>query len=177
MEISTAALPAAPGSGQDEHASAEDLVIVLDGATAFDPTTADASAYVDCLPERLVAALAAQPSMDLADGLAAAIAATTTDLLGLSPGTAPTSTVALLRPRGDVLDLLVLGDSAIHLATPDGVKRLSDDRLASVTPNVRASSQQRLSDGHGYDSDHRALLNELQRHQATARNVSRLLDR
>ncbi len=171
MEVSIAVLPATSGPGQDAHAAAEDLVIVLDGATAFDPSGADASDYVDCLAERLVVALSDRPSTSLADGLAAAIASTA-DLLDLSPGSAPTSTVALLRRRGDVLDLLVLGDSAIHVATPDGVERLSDERLASVAPEVRASYRQQLSAGHGFDSEHRDLLNKLQRSQAAVRNLA-----
>lgn len=171
MEIATAGLPAASGPGQDRYASAEDLVMVLDGATAFDPTTADASVYVDTLAEQIIAALADQPTRDLADGLSSAIAATA-DLLAISPGAAPSSTVALLRSRGDVLDLLVLGDSAIRIATAEAVDCLTDDRLASVAPTVRTAYQERLSTDHGFDNEHRALLSELQRHQAQARNTT-----
>ena len=49
---------------------------------------------------------------------------------------------------------------------------LTDDRLASVAPAVRTAYQERLKAGCGYDSEHRELLSELQRHQSKARNVS-----
>lgn len=171
MDICAASLPAASGPGQDRYATTDDLVIVLDGASAFDPSTVNASAFVDCLTERLVAVLAVQPALNLADGLAAAIAATA-DLLRISPGAAPSSTVVLLRTRDQVLDLLVLGDSAIRIATAGGINHLTDDRLASVAPELSTSYRDRLRAGHGYDQQHRALLSELQRRQANARNTA-----
>lgn len=171
MEISAAALSASSGPGQDRYATADDLVMVLDGATALDPTSPDASDYVDTLVEQLVTALAGRHDLNLADGVSFAIA-TTAKLLAISPGAAPSSTVALLRRNAPVVELLILGDSTIRVATADGVDCITDDRLASVASAVRAAYQQRLTAGSGYDADLRAMLAELQRHQAEARNTT-----
>lgn len=172
MEISTAGLVGGAGQGQDRHATADDLLVVLDGATAFDPRTADASAYVETLAAQIISALAGQPTVTLADGLSSAIAATA-DRLAIAPGAAPSSTVALLRRRGDVADLLTLGDTAVRVGTASGgIECLADDRLASVAPEIRTAYQERLRAGRGYDGKHRALLAELQQRQAKARNTA-----
>lgn len=171
MEISAAALSASPGSGQDRYGTTDDLAMVLDGATALDPTSADASDFVDTLVDQLVAALAGRHDLDLTEAVSLAIAATA-ELLAISPGAAPSSTIALLRRTASVVDVLVLGDSTIRVATADGVDCLTDNRLASVASTVRAAYQQRLTAGSGFDADHRAMLAELQRHQAEARNTT-----
>lgn len=165
MRIATAMLPDVSAS-QDRIFTTQNAVIVLDGASAFAPVEVSPSTYVDTLGRFLVEGLAADPRIPLTDLLATAIE-DSAFLLGLCPGSSPSSTVAMARQDDDVLDLLVLGDSQI--ATPHGI--YVDDRIARVAIPQRAEYRARLAAGHGYDETHFELLKALQAEQARYRNV------
>jgi hypothetical protein len=164
--VASAQLPEPP-EGADRIFIAPNAVIVLDGASAFGPANPDPAAYVECLGSHLRYALTSDPRADLPDALAAAIETTAVEL-ELTPGLAPSSTVAIARWIDDRVDLLVLGDSQI--TTPLGTVR--DNRLDSIGVSERSEYQSRLAAGHGYDDEHRALLVALQTVQATHRNRS-----
>lgn len=165
MRVTTAMLPDASAS-QDRIFTTPTTVIVLDGASAFVPVRVSPSTYVDTLGGFLIGGLAADPWIPLTDLLAQAITGTAS-ALGLSPGTSPSSTVAIAREDGNGLDLLVLGDSQI--ATPHGI--FIDDRIARFAQAQRTEYRDRLAAGHGYDETHRKLLSRLQDEQVRHRNV------
>jgi hypothetical protein len=162
--VASAQVPEPP-EGADRIVIVPNAVIVLDGASAFGPANPDPAAYVDCLGNHLRHALTSDPRADLSGALAAAIEATAAEL-ELTPGLAPSSTVAIARWIDDRVDLLVLGDSQI--TTPLGTVR--DSRLDSIGVSERSAYRSRLAGGHGYDAEHRALLVALQTVQAAHRN-------
>jgi len=165
MRVATAMLPDATSS-QDRIFTTPNAVILLDGASAFVPVEVSPSTFVDTLGRFLVEGLAADPRISLTDLLAQAIEKSAS-VLDLCPGTSPSSTVAIARQDGDLLDLLVLGDSQI--ATPGGI--YVDHRIAHIAQMQRAAYRARLAEGHGYDKTHRELLRALQIEQAAHRNI------
>lgn len=164
MHVTSAMLPDV-ASSQDRIFVTEHAVIVLDGATAFVSVEVSPSAYVDTLGEDLCTTLTADPEADLTEVLAAAIEHTAR-VLDLTPGAAPSSTVAIARQGVDTVDLLVLGDTQI--ATPHGI--YVDNRIDQAAQAERAAYRSRLAAGHGYDDVHRELLRRLQAEQALHRN-------
>ncbi|GEL25053.1 hypothetical protein PSU4_40070 [Pseudonocardia sulfidoxydans NBRC 16205] len=150
-------------------------VVLLDGASAFEPVDVSPVTYVQSLAARITAALQQHDDIPVADAVATAIAATTAEL-HLTPRASPSSTVAVLRVRRDIVDLYVLGDSPIVYGTTrrgggSTAHHLSDDRLARVAVPVRDRYRDRLIAGGGYDDEHRATLAELQRAERRARNT------
>ena len=91
-------------------------VIMLDGATAFEPVDVDPATYADTLGRSIANQLDHHPDAALADVVATAIT-TTADQLHLRPGWSPSSTITILRARDAAADLYVLGDSPIHYGT------------------------------------------------------------
>ena len=170
MKVHTAQLAGGPANA-DRVFCSRHAVIVLDGATAFEPVDVDPASYADTLGQMIVEQLDQQPGGALADVVATAITATA-DRLDLRPGWSPSSTVAILRTYDTVADLYVLGDSPIHYGTNNAASVFTDDRLAAVAPAERAHYVARLRAGHGFDNEHRAALITLQRAQRAARNTT-----
>jgi hypothetical protein len=94
----------------------EHAVIVLDGATAFEPVNVDPGTYAETLGAHIADQLDRDPTTDLSVVVAAGIAYTVNQL-HLAAGHSPSSTVAILRTRDAAADLYVLGDSPIHYGT------------------------------------------------------------
>ncbi|MGH8898069.1 MAG: protein phosphatase 2C domain-containing protein [Egibacteraceae bacterium] len=154
---------------------------VLDGASV-PPGIAtccerDAVWYVHRLADALSSCLAAQPPADLRNVLADAIDAVrreheATCRRGSGHALGPSATVALVRRQEQVLDYLVLGDTAVLLDTGDDVICHSDRRLAQVAAPIREEIYRRLRRGGGYDSStHRSLVNRLIEYERMARNT------
>ncbi|MGI5271466.1 protein phosphatase 2C domain-containing protein [Nonomuraea sp. CA-218870] len=127
---------AAPGRANEDYVLAgPSWVVVLDGATPAPGVEPGCRHGVPWLVRALAAALA--PGMDggepLPEVLSAAIAATVKAHDGacdLGNPNSPSATVALARRRGDLLEYLVLCDSAVVLWRRDGrVTVVRDDRL------------------------------------------------
>ncbi|WP_433664704.1 PP2C family serine/threonine-protein phosphatase [Nocardia sp. CA-128927] len=165
MNIATAQLPAQ--SGDDRVIVSAHGVVMLDGATTFDPDMPSASAYVDVLAEELNRRLGS--SQDLRTVLSDAIAATA-DQLRLEPEHAPTSTVSVLRTNPGTVDLLVLGDSPIVVGRNGSADLITDRRMAELNLPESEQYRQRLASGSGYDEHHYNLLRSLQRKQRNHRN-------
>ena len=142
-----------------------DAVIMLDGASAFTPVPVPAPVYADHLAHDIARIMGTRPGGDLRGILADAISVTARDL-DLRPGASPSSTVIILRRGGSYADCLVLGDSLAVLAG----QAITDNRLARIGQDIRERYRERLTDGHGYDDEHRHLLRELQHEQARWRN-------
>lgn len=169
--IEYAVLPAGDGPGQDRCFTAEGLVVVLDGASALDPeANPDATEYVDTLGPLLLDQIAARPGIDLRDALAEAIRQTAAKL-ALVPGTAPSSTVSVVRWGDETLDVMVLGDSPVVVQLTDGSRQtIVQYPQAHIAPELRRRYRQRLNRGSGYDAEHRDILSQIQRREASERN-------
>jgi len=169
VKVQTAQLAGGPVNA-DRVFCTHHAVIMLDGATAFEPVDVNPATYAGTLGQTIADQLDHQPDAALTDVVATAITATA-DRLNLKPGWSPSSTIAILRIRDAVADLYVLGDSPIHYGTDHAATVFSDDRLAAVAPDKRAHYVARLRAGHGFDDEHRAALIALQRAQRRARNT------
>lgn len=144
-------------------------VIVLDGATAFEPVDVDPGTYAETLGSIIADQLDRGPDVDLTHAVAEAIRNTTAKL-HLDGGASPSSTVAILRAGPGSTDLYVLGDSPIYYGTGRTTHRFADDRLAALPLAERTQYVEALRSGAGYDDQHRATLADLQRAQRGYRN-------
>ncbi len=157
------------GSAGDRMITADDFVIVLDGATSFDPEMPDAGTYVGVLGNYLRERLCASVE-DLRAALADSIRATA-DELELIPGRAPSSTVAIARLHRGSIETLLLGDSQIVVGGSSGsLTVVTDGRLSALDLDESREYRRRLGAGSGYDDTHGRLLELLQRKQRQFRN-------
>lgn len=154
---------------EDRIVVLDNAVILLDGATALDERDRTASWYVDHLGAELAARLRANPAADLRATLAQAITALAAEH-SLTPGTSPSSTVAITRWTIDAIDAIVLADSPIVAFTPTGPDVLFDDRIAAL-PRRPGGYRARLADGAGFDPDHVAALRAAGARTGRLRNV------
>jgi hypothetical protein len=169
VKVHTAQLAGGPVNA-DRVFCTHHAVIVLDGATAFEPVDVDPATYADTLGRIITDELDDRPATALAHVVATAIARTA-DQLNIRPGWSPSSTVAILRIRDTAADLYVLGDSPIYYGADHVATVFTDDRLAGIAPSERAHYVARLRAGHGFDEEHRVALVALQRAQREARNT------
>lgn len=143
--VRTAAEPGTAGvPSEDWSAASDDLVVVLDGATARTGTgCVHGIAWYARRLGRAVADLAADRGMPLTDVLRTAIARTadahrdTCDLT--HPGT-PSAAVGILRETPDRWEYLVLGDVTVAAATPAGELVVSDERVGASAAAERAEA-------------------------------------
>ncbi|WP_103382859.1 hypothetical protein [Pseudonocardia dioxanivorans] len=172
MDVVVSALPGDGGSAgyADLAIVAPFGVVLLDGASAFEPVDVHPATYARTLGTSITALLHGQPDIPIADAVAEAIRRTTAKL-DLTAGASPSSTVAVLRIREEAVDLYVLGDSPIHYGAGAQSHQLVDARLSQVAQPERDHYIARLRAGHGYDAAHRAALINLQRAQRQARNI------
>lgn len=143
-------------------------VIMLDGATAFEPVDVDPGIYAGTLGQAIAERVDQAP--DIATAVAEAISATTA-VLRLDNTASPSSTVTILRARDDHADLYALGDSTIYYGTAKQSAQLTDARLADLPLNERRRYKAALAAGAGYNDEHRETLAALQRAQRLYRNV------
>lgn len=129
--------PARPN--EDIVVGGPNFVVVLDGATAPPGIVSgcihDVPWLVRHLAGHLGQLLTTNTNGDLRGQVADAITrlcadhADTCDLKNLA---SPSSTLAVIRDRGDTVDALVLSDSPIALRQPSGIRPLIDDRPARL---------------------------------------------
>jgi len=144
-------------------------VILADGATALRDDELSGGWYAEHLCQGLAARLTEQPTGDLRALLSKTINALAREHL-LSPGSSPSSTVAVLRWTEDRIDALVLADSPIVAFTRQGPQIVADDRIANlVVPG--GGYRRRLRSGAGYGPDHVAALRAAGRNAGRLRNV------
>lgn len=160
---------AGSSNNQDRFLVGDGFAAVLDGATSV---AGDRSHDPGWYAEQLARAIGETVPRGgaLADAVADAIRIVR-DTHGLTPETAPTSTVALARWSDDVVETYVLSDSYVVALRADGAETVhTDDRLDAVGATERATYRARLAAGSGYDVEHRELLVALQAEQARRRN-------
>jgi hypothetical protein len=141
---------------EDRIVVLDNAVILLDGATALEPRAHTAAWYAEHLSAQLATHLHQNPTADLQQVLAEAIT-TLAQTHNLTPGTSPSSTVAITRWTAERIDALVLADSPIVAFTPTGSDVLADDRIAAL-PGRSGGYRARLAGGNGFDPDHVASL-------------------
>jgi serine/threonine protein phosphatase PrpC len=165
-----ASIPGGDLPGQDRWIATSRGVIVLDGASAFDPAAPAADHYVDALLATLAETF--DSPTDLPTILSVAIARVRWQL-NAEPGGGPSSTVLLLREVGEWLELLVLGDSTAVVGRRGGLtERWTDQRIADVAVDLRDQYRHELRAGRGYGSAHRERLREIQRAERAVRNTA-----
>lgn len=143
-----------------------DAVVVLDGATTLRPGLQSGGWYANKLAKALELTLV--PTVPLRQALATAITAVATEH-DLTPGNAPSSTVAILRWSDETVEALVLADSPIAVFTStSGCEVVADTRLANARPSTPSPYRTRLRAGAGYGPDHVAAL------QSSAAEFSKL---
>lgn len=155
---------------QDRYASGEGWAFVLDGASSFatEQPEHDGGWYAERLKIALVDELTAHPDDATTDIVAKAIevAASAHE----NPVSCPTSTIAMARWGIGNVEVYVLGDSSAVLIGGDGEREVTDSRLGAIAPGTRAEYRSRLASGHGFDENHRQILERLQAQQAQSRN-------
>lgn len=135
VRVRTAERPGGGRPSEDRVVTARYAVAVLDGASQPDPTERDGGWLAGALAGELATRL--DRDGDAATLLAGAIEGVATRY-GIVPGTGPSTTVAIVRWVGAVLDVLVLGDSPVVVFLRDGtVAPVRDGRLATVTSDDR----------------------------------------
>lgn len=150
--VSTADLAGDDGQSEDRVFAATNSVVVLDGVSPLEAGGDRTGWYPDTLGHRLADLLGANPRDDLRQILADAIADVATKH-GLRPGSAPASTVAIVRWGDDFLEGLVLADSPIVVFGADGgIDILRDGRHEAVVAELRRDAAQ-LDGLHGRDGD------------------------
>ncbi|MGW0245751.1 protein phosphatase 2C domain-containing protein [Nocardia goodfellowii] len=145
-------------------------VVVLDGASSHtDDHLMSGGEYA----ERLGSAVAARigEPLPLTDVVRDSIATVAHQLRLRSMDVRPSSTIAIVRVAGEMLDVFVLGDSVVVVKRKDGRQDvITDDRLSMVELPEAEKYRGRLAAGGGYDRRHTALLAELQRAEREHRN-------
>ena len=140
MQITYASEPGSPEyANEDLAVCGTGWALVLDGATAPDGVESGCIHDVPWLVSQLAAAITRGLLLgdaDLRDVLAAAISATCEAHGGacdLSNSDSPSSTVSIIRVRGDSLDYLTLGDSPIVIRDPlGGITTILDEQVANL---------------------------------------------
>ncbi|MET8161220.1 protein phosphatase 2C domain-containing protein [Sphaerisporangium sp. NPDC005289] len=147
VTFSTAAAPVPGRRNEDLVIAGPEWVAVLDGATAAAGVDSgcrhDVAWYVARLGAGLARGLAAEPDAGLRQILAAAIGEATDAHGGacdLANADSPSSTVAMVRRRADMLDYLVLCDSPVVLHGRDGMVTVIDDDRIDHLPGGRPYS-------------------------------------
>ncbi|CAO0836020.1 hypothetical protein GCM10010298_17390 [Streptomyces microflavus] len=171
MRVSIDTLPGGANPNEDWVAGTPSLAIVLDGLSTAGLTTGCSHGvpwYVAHLGGQLLACLA-DPDRSLSEGLSEALERVAhlhpeCDLK--NPGT-PSATVAVLRRRYELLDHLVLADSPIVLATNEGFTVLTDLRVDSVLPELRAEVERHET----HTARHREALQRFVLAQRQVRNT------
>ncbi|GAB2652644.1 protein phosphatase 2C domain-containing protein [Nocardia goodfellowii] len=168
MSLTIESAQLAATSAADRLVVTDNAVIVLDGATAHDPSMPAAGDYVDRLASELTQSIG--ETSPLADILERAIARTA-EALEIVPGPSPSSTVALVRVQLDSVESLVLGDSSVIFGQRSGdIATYTDDRLSQLGLPEADAYRRFLTAGRGYSAQHSKLLVELQKTERERRN-------
>ncbi|MET8623587.1 hypothetical protein ABZW30_07500 [Kitasatospora sp. NPDC004669] len=145
MRVSIATAPGGANPNEDWVAATPTLAVVLDGLSTAGLDTGCRHGvpwYVAQLGSHLVAALA-ESGRPLADGLAQALDQVAALHPGCdlgNPGT-PSATVSVLRAGADSFDYLVLADSPIVFERADDYQVVTDLRVDTVVPELRAETE------------------------------------
>lgn len=171
MHVCIATQPGGSSPNEDWVAATPAFSVVLDGLSTAGLATGCRHGvpwYVSNLGGKLVASLA-HPDHSIAESLAEALE----QVAGMhpecdlkNPGT-PSSTVAVLRERGNVLEYLVLADSPIVFENESGYSVVTDLRVESVLPELKAETEKYQTG----TPEHKASVERLVTAQRQIRNT------
>ena len=147
FELATAERPGGHGPSEDRIVVVGRTVVVIDGATQAVPLTRSGGWLADRLGRALAVRLEHTQSQALASVLHDAIAEVVAEH-GLVRGEAPSATVSIVRFGPAEVDVLVLCDSPVMVATVDGrIEPVRDDRIDDAVASVELPPGRRdLSD-------------------------------
>ncbi|MFD5974572.1 protein phosphatase 2C domain-containing protein [Streptomyces bacillaris] len=172
MRIAIETRSGGPAPNEDWVASAPSVAIVLDGLSTAGLETGCRHGvpwYVAHLGGQLMAALAT-PDVSLKSALAEAldrVAASHRECDLSNPGT-PSATVAVVRQRDEYLDHLVLADSPVVLEGQEDYTVITDLRVDSILPDLRAEVEQHETN----TAEHKEALRRFVSAQRQTRNTS-----
>jgi hypothetical protein len=175
VRVTFATEPAPAKANEDFVAATATAVVVLDGATVPGDLGLGChhgtAWFVQRLGARLLWLLTVHPGRPMADALAMAIedtGALHADTCQLDhPGT-PSTTVAAVRERGDMIDYLVLADSTVLLDGLAGVQVITDDRIQGVALAEHAAARRHPIGSPASRQEFSALASELRRYRNRA---------
>jgi hypothetical protein len=150
MEVMFTSRPAPGATNEDLVLTGNGFAVVLDGATRSAKTTGcvhDVPWLVRRLGGHLWRLLAAEDGQPLSALLAAAIADLRRDhesTCDLDHPNSPSSTVAILRRRGPLLECLSLADTAVVIERHDGTTSLVLDHRTAVLATATVDDLPRL---------------------------------
>lgn len=171
MRVATASEAGSPKTPNEDWVTAvENLIVVLDGATARTGTgCAHGVAWYTAKLGSSLAGLAADRDLPLVEALHGAIRSAAShheqscDLQ--HPGT-PSAATAVLRLNHTVLEYLVLGDVTVVIDTTDGVRVVTDDRVDHT-----AKAEREEADRYPFGSaEKQAALLRMKHAELAARN-------
>jgi hypothetical protein len=149
------------GTTEDRIYFGDHFAMVLDGASSPDRSHRDGGWYAPVLGECMSEHLRRAPNVPLDQALRESIAAITAQHT-LTPGSAPSATLAIVRWDPRTVEAFVLGDSPVAIEQVDGrVEVVRDDRLDAVAqPEYRALLKAAARSGFGFDhpDEWRALV-------------------
>lgn len=157
---------------QDYYAYGDTYALVLDGASSFLPeqTSIDAATYVKALGTTLAYKLENCALEEIPDAVASAIEIVA-ERYELVEESSPNSTVVIAKWNQGKIAVYVLGDSSCVLVDKEGrTTEITDSRMNHIGGNFREEYRNRLSEGYGFDAEHKRLLRELQKAQRRHRN-------
>ncbi len=140
MEVTASSEPGSDQPNEDHIAVGQDMVVVLDGATARTETGCvhGIAWYVQHLADAIVT----HPDLPPADALALAIVQTANQHRACDlnhPGT-PSAAVAIIQARQGTLRYLVLGDVTFAADTSSGLQVITDNRVRETAMAERAAA-------------------------------------
>jgi hypothetical protein len=142
---------------EDRVVRLANAIILADGVAALHEGERSGGWYAGQLCAALADGLTATPDADLRLLLATAIS-TVVVRHSLTPGSAPCSSVAVLRWSADLVDGLVLAGSPVVVFTDRGAHLLADDRPAGNSGP--GDYRRRLRAGGGFGPEHQAALRQ-----------------
>ena len=144
MRLALGTLPGEPDGNEDFAAAVPGAAVLLDGAGVAEAETGcvhGVAWFAGTLGALLLRTVTARPARSLADCLAGALSEVRSQHEGscdLTSRASPTSTVVAVRVADGQLQYLVLGDSTLLRAGPDGAPvAVTDRRLDEVGRGLR----------------------------------------
>lgn len=152
----------------DVWGHAADIVWVIDGATSSSPLKQGLSAsdYAQALDHALKETTSLRPDLALPELLEEAIARVSSTAAGRSGHSA---TIALCRLTPGGVDWLVLGDSAVLIDDGHSVTLMQDNRLQSVSPELRQLKRTLVKEG-APDEEVRDVVRQIRTQEERFRN-------
>lgn len=158
---------------QDYYAYGDTYALVLDGASSFLPekTSIDATTYVEALGSALAIRLEVC-DLDEVPNVVAESIKEVVEKYELVEESSSNSTIVIAKWNQEKVVIYVLGDSTCLVIDNSGeTAEITDNRMAQFGATFREKYKRRLSEGYGFDTEHKELLKIIQQTQKNNRNI------